>query len=64
MIQTGIPLIRRLNGESEKMNVGVIVAIIVFLLVALFVMGAGEIEQREERWRRAHPPDEKGGGGE
>lgn len=43
------------------MNVGVIVAIIVFLLVALFVMGTGEIEQREERWRKAHPPDEKGG---
>jgi hypothetical protein len=46
------------------MNVGVIAAVIVFLLVALFVMGTGEIEQREERWRRAHPPDKKGGGGE
>ena len=40
---------------------------IVVLICAFFwllVLGCGEIEHREERWRRAHPPDEKGGGRE
>ena len=40
------------------------IIILAFLIVWAFILGVGEIEQREERWRRAHPPDKKGGGGE